>query len=61
MFGKQSRFSEIHKEGYAGGELRILVDTATGVHYLCVVGMGPVSITPLLDNKGQVMVSREWK
>ncbi|MEY8574060.1 DUF6440 family protein [Oscillospiraceae bacterium 21-37] len=40
MFGKQSRFSEIHKEGYAGGELRILVDTATGVHYLMRGGHG---------------------
>ena len=26
---------------------------------ICVVGMGPMSITPLLDDKGQPVISRE--
>lgn len=59
MFGQPKRFVEVHRESYAGGDLRILMDAETGVHYLCVVGMGPMSITPLLDDKGQPVISRE--
>lgn len=59
MFGKAKRFQDIYKESCAGGELHILVDMATGVNYLCMVGMGPMSITPLLDENGNVVVSRK--
>lgn len=33
MFGQPKRFVEVHREGYAGGDLRILMDAETGVHY----------------------------
>lgn len=61
MFGKPKRFQEVSCETCAWGTLRVLVDTETGVQYLCgcSAGEGPSAITPLLDGKGNVMVSRE--
>lgn len=40
MFGQPKRLVEVHREGYAGGGLRMVMDAETGVHYLCVVGTG---------------------
>ena len=35
---------------------QIRVDTQTGVHYILASGVGGLSITPLLDRDGRVVV-----
>ena len=60
MFGnkKEKRFIVKHEEGFEGGKLVIAVDTKTGVNYISTVGMGPSGLTPLLDEKGQIVIDK---
>lgn len=58
MFGNK-RFSIKHKENFAGGQLLIVVDMITGVNYICTVGLGATSFSPLLDSEGKVIVDKE--
>ncbi len=59
MFGskKKKRFEIIYEQGVANVS-RILVDRETGVHYLQISINSGGGITPLLDNKGKVVVDR---
>lgn len=58
MFGKSSedRFEVVHKEGTFSG-CKIIVDKATGVHYLFSWDGYAGGITPLLDKEGKPVVS----
>ncbi len=40
----------------AYGEVRIIVDTITGVNYLLTLGQGYSGITPLLDSQGNIVI-----
>ncbi|HBB72295.1 MAG TPA: hypothetical protein DCZ71_06780 [Ruminococcus sp.] len=42
------------------GTLQIIVDTVTGVNYINTVGEGYSGLTPLLDSRGNVVVSPEY-
>lgn len=53
---KEKRFSLKEEENYSFGIVRIIVDTKTGVNYIMTVGVGGSSITPLLDNNGDVVI-----
>ena len=55
---KEKRFSIKHKESLYGGEIAIIVDTHTGVNYIATLGFGPTSFTPLLDEKGNVVIDK---
>lgn len=57
MFEKrEKRFCLKEEENYSFGIVRIIVDTKTGVNYIMTVGVGGSSITPLLDNNGDVVI-----
>ena len=69
MFGKngdsgkkQERFvvKETHAAGVGLCSLFVICDTATGVHYLATGGDGFTfsSITPLLDENGNVVIEK---
>lgn len=58
MFKKQEkRFVEKYSQGLGLGGMQIVVDTVTGVNYLCTIGTGAFGITPLLDRNGNVVVN----
>lgn len=52
------RFVVQEEQHISGGILKIVVDTETGVHYLTGSGMGVSGITPLLDEKGNVIATK---
>ena len=54
--GKTKRFVVKEEQGIAGAGLHIVVDTQTGVNYVCAGALGPQSITPLLDHNGNVII-----
>lgn len=57
MFKKQEkRFVEKYTQNLGLAALQIVVDTVTGVNYLCTIGTGAYGITPLLDRNGNVVV-----
>lgn len=61
MFGskkekKKNRFVIKNEQGLGLGFIYVVVDTETGVNYLCAGGVAPESITPLLDKEGKVVV-----
>lgn len=53
---KKKRF--IVKEDQSSGfsSIRIIVDTDTGVNYLCTVETAMTGLTPLLDKNGNVVI-----
>ena len=53
---KEKRFPIREGEGLGSGAVQIVVDTQTGVHYILASGVGGLSITPLLDRDGRVVV-----
>lgn len=57
---KEKRFAVKYEQTLAffGGAAEIIVDTDTGVNYLAIIGNG-TAITPLLDEKGQVIIDKE--
>ncbi|MGD7045814.1 DUF6440 family protein [Jeotgalibacillus proteolyticus] len=59
MFGskKEKRFEEISVQHYQYGLIMLLVDTETGVNYMHAWTPQGISLTPLLDENGDVVVS----
>ncbi|MBO4877618.1 MAG: xylan 1,4-beta-xylosidase [Ruminococcus sp.] len=45
---------------YGLGALHVIVDTVTGVNYINTVGEGYSGLTPLLDGRGNVVVTPEY-
>lgn len=59
MFSKKTKRFEIKEEQSIGsGVIQIIVDSVTGVNYICPVGMGFSGITPLLDEEGKVVIDK---
>ncbi len=61
MFGnkkekKKERFVIKNEQGLGLGFIYVIVDTETGVNYLCTGGSSPESVIPLLDKDGKVVV-----
>ena len=52
------RFQVIETQHIAGGILKIILDTRTGVHYLASSGLGISGMTPLLDQDGKVVIKK---
>ena len=62
MAKKGKRFEVIFKEGSQmddDGFRQIVVDKETGVHYLTWKAGFGASITPLLDSKGKVVITKK--
>lgn len=53
---KSKRFVVKEEQGLGMGAIQIIVDTITGVNYLNTVGGSASGLTPLLDNKGNVII-----
>ena len=61
MAKKEERFEVIFRDGSQlkdEGVRQILVDKETGVNYLCWKSGYGAAITPLLDSKGKVIVTK---
>ncbi len=54
----EKRFIVKEKQSLAGGKALILVDSQTGVHYFAFLGGFGSSLTPLLDEKGNVVIEK---
>ncbi len=63
MFGKKNdndkRFVEKSVQHYQYGMILVLVDTATNVHYLHTWSAQGTSLTPLLDENGDVVIEKD--
>lgn len=61
---KRGRFIVTHEQRLEKtlglGALQIIVDTVTGVNYINTVGDGYSGLTPLLDGRGNVVVTPEY-
>ena len=53
----EKRFKEIYSEGLANSK-QILVDLETGVNYLLCTSGYAGGLTPLLDEKGNVVITK---
>lgn len=53
---KKKRFIVKEEQGLGFGTIRIIVDTDTGVNYLCTVETAMTGLTPLLDKNGNVVI-----
>ena len=53
----EKRFEEVYSQGVLN-KFTIVVDTETGVNYLCVNQGNGVSITPLLDSQGKTVINK---
>lgn len=58
MFGKEKRFV-VYTEGMGLGQVKILMDRYTGVHYLYYSDGSAGGITPLLGSDGNPVIARE--
>ena len=58
MFGKEKRFV-VYTEGMGLGQVKILMDRYTGVHYLYFSDGSAGGLTPLLDKDGKPVVAPE--
>lgn len=56
---EDKRFIKIFKEGSLTESIQILLDTETGVNYIHLNAGYGISLTPLLDSNGKVVVSSE--
>ena len=56
---EDKRFIKIFKEGSLTESIQILLDTETGVNYIHLNAGYGISLTPLLDSDGKVVVSSE--
>jgi len=56
----EQRFVIQDRQSFPGGTLWVVIDTQTGVNYLISGGMGLSGMMPLVDEKGKVMVSKEY-
>ena len=62
MAKKESRFTVVHKDGSQlseEGVRQIVVDKETGVNYLAWKSGYAGGITPLLDENGKVIITKE--
>lgn len=57
---KEQRFVIQDRQSFPGGTLWVVIDTQNGVNYLISGGMGLSGMMPLVDEKGKVMVSKEY-
>lgn len=57
---KDKRFVTVYKEGPLS-PVSIIVDTETGVNYLQVSSGYGLSLTPLLDSEGKVVIMDEYE
>ncbi|QOV19199.1 hypothetical protein INP51_14815 [Blautia liquoris] len=55
---KEKRFVIKGEESFEGGKLVVIVDKETGVNYISYVGLGASALTPLLDEKGNVIAEK---
>ena len=55
---ESKRFEVREQQHIAGGIVKIIVDTKTGVNYLVTSGMGISGMTPLLDSNGKVVITK---
>ncbi|MCM1269031.1 MAG: DUF6440 family protein [Ruminococcus flavefaciens] len=53
---KKKRFIVKEDQALGFGAVKIIVDTVTGVNYLCTVETAMNGITPLLDKNGNVVI-----
>ncbi|MDE6092637.1 MAG: hypothetical protein K2F73_04590 [Ruminococcus sp.] len=53
---KAKRFVVKEEQGLGFGAVQVIVDTVTGVNYLNTLGNGTGGLTPLLDDKGNVVI-----
>ncbi len=53
---KRNRFVSKYDQVLGLGVLCVIVDTETGVNYICTGSASPESITPLLDKDGKVVI-----
>ncbi|MCP3033057.1 DUF6440 family protein [Halobacillus sp. A1] len=59
MFGKKDkRFEEKSVQHYQYGLIMVLVDHTTGVNYMHTWAPQGVSLTPLLDENGEVVIEK---
>lgn len=56
---EDKRFIKIFKEGSLTESIQILLDSETGVNYLYLNAGYGISLTPLLDSDGKVVVSSQ--
>lgn len=52
------RFLLKSKQHLSGGIIKIIVDTQTGVNYLITSGIGLSGMTPLLNEKGEIIIDK---
>jgi len=52
------RFLLKSKQHLSGGIIKIVLDTQTGVNYLITSGLGLSGMTPLLNEKGEVVIDK---
>lgn len=52
------RFIIIGEQHIGGGIIKIIVDKNTGVNYIVSSGIGISGMTPLLDENGQVVITK---
>lgn len=53
---KTKRFVVKEEQGLGFDAVQIIVDTVTGVNYMNTVANGTGGLTPLLDDKGNVII-----
>ncbi len=56
---KEKRFKRIYNQGAIDGSIEIRVDTETGVNYLFKTSGYAGGLTPLLDENGKAIITRE--
>ena len=55
----KERFVEAYKESTLSESRSIIVDTKTGVHYFWMKGTMGAGITPLLDENGKIIITKD--
>ena len=55
---KSKRFVVKEEQNLGMCAIQIIVDTVTGVNYLNTVGTSMAGLTPLLDDKGNVVIDK---
>lgn len=58
---KGKRFVVKEEQALGMGAVQIIVDTATGVNYMNVLGGAMNGLTPLLDSNGNVIIDKTDK
>ena len=53
------KYIKIFREGSLTESIEVLLDTETGVNYICFAASYGLGLTPLLDEEGKVVVSNQ--